>query len=210
MLRPCPGGDAPTSLCLLQRYCKTGSGFLNGFPMLLVGIGRWRDKIRAVSGNIDGPRRPQRGVPVRNPVLLVVRIQCFPPIRACRRAMPLVRRKFIENRHVRVAHCQRRFQLVFIQVIEVPMHRRNYVGLLRGKSRTCADTEGEYDGQTRHRKTFEVHIASSVGNMVMIVKSVAESTLVKGRESTYPRSVTNEGRVSRKVIPDPGLRLIAT
>ena len=125
--------------------------------MLLVGVGRGSHKIRAISADVDGPRRAQRSVPVRNSVLLVVLIQRLPPIRACRRAMSLVRRKFVENRHVRVTHCQRRFQRSFTQVIEIPMHRCHYVGLLRGKGRSWADGEGEYDGQSRGSNALEVH-----------------------------------------------------
>jgi hypothetical protein len=40
VLRPCPAGDAPASLCPPQRYRKDCVGFLNGFPMLLVVVGR--------------------------------------------------------------------------------------------------------------------------------------------------------------------------
>jgi hypothetical protein len=65
------------------------------------------------------PTNGVRGAPVRNPVLLVERIERLPPIGACRRATPLVRRKFVENRHLQVTHCQRRFQCVFTQVIEI-------------------------------------------------------------------------------------------
>jgi hypothetical protein len=66
VLRPCPAGDAPASLCPPQRYRKYRVGFLNGFPMLLVLVGRWSHKIRAISGDIDGPRRAQRSGSGRN------------------------------------------------------------------------------------------------------------------------------------------------
>src|ERR1700738_3975608 len=115
-LRVCPGCDAPACLCPFQRYCKSG-GLLNGFPMLLVGVAHGSRKVRAIAGDVDSPRRAQRGVPVRNPTLLVVTSERRLPIRARRGGMPLVRRKFVDNRCRRVTQCQRRLQRVFIKVI---------------------------------------------------------------------------------------------
>src|SRR5580700_2940971 len=94
-----PGRNAPASVSPLQCYGKSG-GFLNGLSLPLVGVGHGSHKIRSISSNIHGPRRAQRSVTVRNPVLLVVGVVRLPPIRASRRAMPLVWRKFVENRHM--------------------------------------------------------------------------------------------------------------
>jgi len=103
------------------------------------------------------PTNGVRGAPVRNPVLLVERIERLPPIGACRRATPLVRRKFVENRHLQVTHCQRRFQRVFTQVIEIRCIAATTSVFSQAKADLGLIGDGEYDGQNRGSNALEVH-----------------------------------------------------
>src|ERR1017187_93148 len=92
----CPAGNPPSCLRAPQSHGKRRR-LLDRFATLLIRIRQRTDKICAISIHVNGLGRPELAAVGRDSALIVIREVSLPPICACSWAVPLMRRKFVEN-----------------------------------------------------------------------------------------------------------------